>query len=179
VGAVTGEARDRMVAVAPAVTARFADTFGSASGEARVCRIHGDYHLGQLLARTDGGFSVIDFEGEPARPLADRRAPSSPLRDVASMLRSIDYAARTAERRWPEIHVDAWLSDARLAFLAAYGGIGPGDEGLLEAFELQKACYEVRYEAGNRPEWLWLPLAAVERIADRRLPGPDRLPPSG
>jgi len=163
VTAVSGEAHDRLVALAPAVTARFADTFGSAGGEARVSRIHGDYHLGQLLARADDGFSVIDFEGEPARPLAERRLPSSPLRDVAGMLRSLDYVARTGERA-SGLSADNWLAQARSAFLAAYGGIGPGETALLEAFELEKACYEVRYEAGNRPDWLWLPLAAVERL---------------
>jgi trehalose synthase-fused probable maltokinase len=164
VTAVSGSAHDRLVALAPAVTARFADTFGAASGEATVTRIHGDYHLGQLLARTDGGYSVIDFEGEPARPLAERRAPSSPLRDVAGLLRSLDYAARTSER---DTGLDAasWLPEARAAFLDGYGGIGPDDRALLDAFELEKACYEVRYEANNRPAWLWLPLAAVERLA--------------
>ncbi len=164
VTAVGGEAHERMVELAPRITARFADTFGSASGEARVTRIHGDYHLGQLLSRPDGGFSVIDFEGEPARPLAERRQPSSPLRDVAGMLRSLDYAARTAERD-ASFDAGGWLVAARSAFIGAYGGIGPDQVGLLEAFELEKACYEVRYEAGNRPDWLWLPLAAVERLA--------------
>jgi maltose alpha-D-glucosyltransferase/alpha-amylase len=167
VTAVSGEAHDRLVALAPAITARFADTFGSASGSATVSRIHGDYHLGQILARTDGGFSVIDFEGEPARPLAERRAPSSPLRDVAGLLRSLDYAARTAERD-AGLDADGWLPEARAAFLEAYGGIGAGQRGLLDAFELEKACYEVRYEANNRPDWRWLPLAAVERIAAGR-----------
>ena len=165
VGAASGDAHDRMVAVAPSVTARFAETFGSATGAARVSRIHGDYHLGQLLARPDGGFSVIDFEGEPARPLAERRAPSSPLRDVAGMLRSLDYGARTAERATPGFDAEGWLARARGAFIDAYGGIGQGDAGLLAAFELEKAAYEVRYEASNRPDWLWLPLAAVERLA--------------
>ncbi len=168
VTAVSGDAHDRLVALAPAVTARLADTFGSASAEARVSRIHGDYHLGQLLARTDGGYSVIDFEGEPARPLVERRLPSSPLRDVAGMLRSLDYAARTAERA-SGLDAGAWLPQARGAFLAGYGRIGPSDAGLLEAFELEKACYEVRYEAGNRPNWLWLPLAAVERLTAKYL----------
>jgi maltokinase len=166
VTAVDGEARDRLVALAPRVTARFADTFGSATGEARVTRVHGDYHLGQLLARVDGGFSVIDFEGEPARPIDERRRPGSPLRDVAGMLRSLDYAARTAEVRADAggFDAEAWLGEARAAFLGEYGGIGAEDRGLLDAFELEKACYEVRYEANNRPDWLWLPLAAVERL---------------
>ena len=165
VSAVSSEQHERLVRLAPAVTARLADTFGSASGKARVSRIHGDYHLGQLLARSDGGLSVIDFEGEPARALTERRAPASPLRDVAGMLRSLDYAARSAERTRPGFDADGWLGEARSAFLAPQGAIGPGDAGLLAAFELQKACYEVRYEAGNRPDWLWLPLAAVERLA--------------
>jgi maltokinase len=167
VTAVSGEAHQRLVDLAPRITARFADTFGSAGGEAAVSRIHGDYHLGQLLARPDAGFSVIDFEGEPARPLAERREPSSPLRDVAGMLRSLDYAARTAEAggHAPEFDADGWLAEARGAFLGAYGDVGPDQRGLLDAFELEKACYEVRYEASNRPGWLWLPLAAVERLA--------------
>ena len=159
IASVSGEAHDRLVALAPAIRARFADAFGRATGDELVTRIHGDYHLGQLLARTDGAFSVIDFEGEPARPLAERRRPSSPLRDVAGMLRSLDYAARTAEATAPMSAV-TWLPEARDAFLGAYGVVGH----LVEAFELEKACYEVRYEAGNRPDWLWLPLAAVERL---------------
>jgi maltokinase len=168
VTAVSGEAHESLVELAPRLTARFADTFGAATGEARLSRIHGDYHLGQLLARQDGGFSVIDFEGEPARPLRERRLPSSPLRDVAGMLRSLDYAARTAETgdHAPGFDAEVWLETARDAFLDAYGDIGPvGGASLLAAFELEKACYEVRYEANNRPDWLWLPLAAVERLA--------------
>jgi len=167
VTAVSGAAHGRLVELAPRITARFADTFGAAGGEAVVSRIHGDYHLGQLLARTDGGFAVIDFEGEPARPLDERRRPSSPLRDVAGMLRSLDYAARTAEAgvHAPGFAADAWLAEARSAFLDGYGAIGAGQRALLDAFELEKACYEVRYEANNRPTWLWLPLAAVERLA--------------
>ncbi|MGH2383539.1 MAG: maltokinase N-terminal cap-like domain-containing protein [Candidatus Limnocylindria bacterium] len=167
VTALSGEPHDRLVALAPAVTARFADTFGSATGEARVTRIHGDYHLGQLLARTHGGFSVIDFEGEPARPLAERRQPGSPLRDVAGMLRSLDYAARSAQRTTQTFDADHWLREARNSFIGAYGGIGPSELSLVEAFELEKACYEVRYEANNRPDWLWLPLSAVEQLTMR------------
>ncbi|MBW3613411.1 MAG: hypothetical protein KY392_06070 [Chloroflexi bacterium] len=166
VTAVRGDAHDRLMELAPRITARFADTFGAAGGEAAVSRIHGDYHLGQLLARPDGGFAVIDFEGEPARPLAERREPSSPLRDVAGMLRSLDYAARTvaAGPHADGFDADAWLFEARAALLDGYGGIAADQQGLLDAFELEKACYEVRYEANNRPGWLWLPLAAVERL---------------
>ncbi|MEO5986645.1 MAG: phosphotransferase [Candidatus Limnocylindria bacterium] len=141
VTAVSGEAHDRLVAMAPAITARFADTFGAATGEALVSRVHGDYHLGQLLARADGGLSVIDFEGEPARPMSERRAAASPLRDVAGLLRSLDYAARTTQRDHLGFDGDGWLAQARAAFLEAYGGIGPDHSSLLDAFELEKACY--------------------------------------
>jgi len=164
IAAVRGADHERLDALSPSLRARFADAFGTASGDATVSRIHGDYHLGQLLARADGGLSVIDFEGEPARPLDERRRPSSPLRDVAGMLRSLDYAARTAARDFM-LDADRWVDEARRAFLAAYGRPGSASAGLLEAFELQKACYEVRYEAHNRPDWLWLPLAALERLA--------------
>lgn len=159
VTAVSGGPHDRLVQLAPHITARFADVFGAATGRATVTRIHGDYHLGQLLARTDGGFSVIDFEGEPARPLGERRQPASALRDVAGMLRSLDYAATTARAD------DRWLPRARAVFLDAYGGVPADQQDLLDAFELEKACYEVRYEANNRPSWLWLPLDAVNRLA--------------
>jgi trehalose synthase-fused probable maltokinase len=158
--ALAGDQLRQLDKVAPAVRLRFAD-IGSASGAA-ISRVHGDYHLGQLLA-LDRGFVVTDFEGEPARPLAERRQPSSPLRDVAGMLRSLDYAARTAERNEPGFEPEPWLRDARAAFLAAYGG--PGESPLLRALELEKACYEVRYEANNRPDWIWLPLQALERLA--------------
>ena len=165
IGALAGGDHDRLVAVAPAVRARFADAFGRATGGHEVTRIHGDYHLGQLLA-TDGDLVVIDFEGEPARPLAERRAATSPLRDVAGMLRSLDYAARTTERATRSgFDGGAWLTEARAALLGAYGAIGPSGVALVEAFELEKACYEVRYEANNRPGWTWLPLEAVERVA--------------
>ena len=165
IGSVAGESHRRMVQMAPAVRARFADSFGSATGGARVSRIHGDLHLGQLLLRRDGGFSVIDFEGEPARPLNERRRPASPLRDVAGLLRSLDYSARTAQRGDPALDADAWLVEARAALLDGYGGVSSRERPLLDAFELVKACYEVRYEARNRPDWVWLPLAAVGRLA--------------
>ncbi len=109
---------------------------------------------------------VIDFEGEPARPLEERRLPTSPLRDVAGMLRSFDYAARTAERDANgAFGPEGWLADARSAFLSAYGAVATEQMDLLAAFEAEKACYEVRYEANNRPDWTWLPISALERIA--------------
>ena len=135
------------------------DRVRTARGPFTLQRVHGDLHLGQVL-RAGGRWTLIDFEGEPSRPLAERRAPTSPLRDVAGMLRSLDYAARTAERETALV-ADLWLTRARDAFLGAYGDVDPA---LLSAFELEKACYEIRYEAAMRPDWLWLPLAAVERL---------------
>jgi trehalose synthase-fused probable maltokinase len=161
--ALSGHDRTRLEAVAPRIRARLLAI--EDARDATQCRIHGDYHLGQLL-RTEAGFMVIDFEGEPARPLAERRLPASPLRDVAGMLRSFDYAVRSAEREGPDGFAhDQWLQDARSAFLAAYGGTDALDPELLAAFEAEKACYEVRYEANNRPAWTWLPLEALERLA--------------
>ncbi len=149
---------------APAIRAAF-DGIVAATG-ATLSRIHGDYHLGQLL-RSDDDFWVVDFEGEPARTLMERREPQSPLKDVAGMLRSLDYAVRTVARGAPASGSDpaGSLSAARQAFLQAYvsGGM-PIDERLLRAFELEKACYEVHYEANNRPDWVWLPLQALDRL---------------
>ena len=152
-------APQRLSSVADRVRSAF-EAMSAAPG-AWSSRIHGDYHLGQLLV-TDQGFVVTDFEGEPARPLEERRRPASPLRDVAGMLRSLDYAARTVQRTQPDFDADGWLDAARGAFLTAYGE--PADPALLRAFELEKACYEVRYEANFRPDWIWLPLEAIERM---------------
>ena len=153
-------APERLSSVADRVNAAF-EAMSTAPG-AWSSRIHGDYHLGQLLV-TDDGFVVTDFEGEPVRPLDERRRAASPLRDVAGMLRSLDYAARTVHQTQPDFDADGWLEAARSAFLTAYGE--PADPALLRAFELEKACYEVRYEANFRPDWIWLPLEAIERMA--------------
>lgn len=152
--------------VRPAIAA-----LGDLSLATNVTRVHGDYHLGQLL-NVEDGFLVVDFEGEPERPLAERRRPHSPLKDVAGMLRSLDYAGRTAARRAeladPDAtrFADAWWDASRHAFLSEYASVSgtPMEPALLRAFEVEKACYEVAYEAGNRPGWLWLPLAGLERL---------------
>jgi maltose alpha-D-glucosyltransferase/alpha-amylase len=144
-----------------------------------------------VLRTADGALFVIDFEGEPARPLAERRLKHSPLRDVAGMLRSFAYAAAFAVREAgaagaapaaAAARADAWERAARDAFLGAYfggGGAGAaagaatgpaylpptpaGADALLALFELEKLVYEVRYELQNRPDWAGIPLGALAR----------------
>jgi len=145
-------------------------------------RVHGDYHLGQVL-RTDVGWFVLDFEGEPARPLEERRALSSPLKDVAGMLRSFHYASAVALRDRPEEEWEAlaplgaaWEQRNRNAFLDGYldaDGIAellppdPGDTAAaLAAWELDKAVYEVAYERDHRPDWVEIPETAISRLIE-------------
>ncbi|WP_127361366.1 maltokinase N-terminal cap-like domain-containing protein [Actinacidiphila soli] len=130
-------------------------------------RIHGDLHLGQALRTPSQGWVLIDFEGEPARPLAERRRPAPPVQDVAGMLRSFDYAAR---HRDPTAAGAAdWADRNRAAFCAGYAetaGTDPRDEPVvIRAFETDKAVYEVLYEARHRPAWLPIPMSAVQRLA--------------
>ncbi|MGZ3097446.1 maltokinase N-terminal cap-like domain-containing protein [Streptomyces sp. H72] len=128
-------------------------------------RIHGDLHLGQVL-RAGRDWFVIDFEGEPSRPLSERRSAHSPVRDIAGMLRSFDYAARQRRPWRPE-----WARRCREAFCAGYAARAGWDprkkHGLLRAYETDRAVYEVLYEARHRPDWLPVPMAAIERLAVR------------
>ncbi|MGW7268786.1 maltokinase N-terminal cap-like domain-containing protein [Streptomyces sp. NPDC054842] len=130
-------------------------------------RIHGDLHLGQVL-RTGRRWFVIDFEGEPARPLAERRRAQSPARDVAGMLRSFDYAARSRRPWRPE-----WAQRCREAYCAGYAAEArwdPREEPeVLRAYETDRAVYEVLYEARHRPDWLPVPMAAITRLAETPL----------
>src|SRR5271165_15435 len=155
---------------------RYAEKVGDAysklaklKGPFPVQRVHGDYHLGQVL-RTESGWVVLDFEGEPATPLAQRRARSSPLRDVAGMLRSFDYAARHQLIGHPDQAARSgaardWARRNASAFCAGYaeaGGLDPAaNEVLLRALQLDKAVYEVIYEARHRPSWLPIPLDSL------------------
>jgi trehalose synthase-fused probable maltokinase len=140
----------------------------------RVIRTHGDYHLGQTLL-TPRGWVIIDFEGEPARPLPERRQKRSPLRDVASMLRSFAYATSAVQllnrRRAPA----GFEQRARERFLEHYFAavdptLMPGGEAvinnLLSIYELEKAIYELRYELNNRPDWISIPVAGIARILE-------------
>ena len=128
-------------------------------------RIHGDYHLGQVLDAPDRGWVALDFEGEPLRPLAERNTPDLAMRDVAGMIRSFGYATGSAVAAGAdEETMAAWEKAAVDAFLTGYGDIGAHERVLLDALILDKALYEVSYEAAQRPTWLPIPLAGAARI---------------
>jgi trehalose synthase-fused probable maltokinase len=146
----------------------------------RRIRVHGDYHLGQVLRTVEHDFRIIDFEGEPSRPMAQRRLKWPALRDVAGMLRSLDYAAETVARGndAPGSFAD-WLASATDVFVDAYrAGVGDGKrlwpddkaafDFALPAVIIEKALYEARYELNNRPDWLPIPYAALVRLSGVR-----------
>jgi maltokinase len=141
----------------------------------RVIRTHGDLHLGQTMLTPDRGWVILDFEGEPARPLPERRLKRSPLRDVAGMLRSFSYAAAGARILRGAEAPEGWEAAARRAYLEGYREridrqlLPPGQDAidrLLAVFELEKAVYELRYEIDNRPDWLAIPVAGIARLLD-------------
>ncbi|KPP88770.1 maltose alpha-D-glucosyltransferase [Erythrobacter sp. HL-111] len=158
------------------ITAIAADATGT-----QVTRIHGDLHLGQLLVAGDD-VVFIDFEGEPARPVEERRAKDVPLRDVAGLLRSFGYAEAAVRRELPSLAgreqkraselFDRFEIEARRAFCDAYAASAPHfSASLLDLFVLEKAAYEIAYEAANRPDWLPIPLAGLAAASQRLFSG--------
>jgi maltose alpha-D-glucosyltransferase/alpha-amylase len=155
---------------------------------APLTRVHGDLHLGQMLV-SSGDVFIIDFEGEPARPLEERRAKTSPMRDLAGVIRSFDYAAAVVRRKSREAHAHlpeerrdrflaGFIDRANAAFHDGYRDTSPtevddAEAGLLRLFLIEKAAYEVAYEAANRPAWIDVPLQGLERISELVL-GPAR-----
>jgi maltokinase len=140
----------------------------------KLIRHHGDLHLGQTMLGEDG-WVILDFEGEPARPLLERRRKRSPLRDVAGMLRSFAYAASAAELQRGTRVPEGWEERARESFLAGYleavdsALLPPGEaptRTLLSIFELEKAVYELSYELNNRPDWVSIPVAGIARLLE-------------
>jgi maltokinase len=141
----------------------------------RLIRHHGDYHLGQTLLSREGEWVILDFEGEPARPLLERRRKRSPLRDVAGMLRSFAYVASASDIQRGTPAPEGWEDAARAAFLTAYfEELEPtllpagqaATEKLLQIFELEKAVYELRYELNNRPDWVGIPVQGIRRLLE-------------
>ena len=166
----------------PILLEAFVERLRAVAEPGSAIRVHGDYHLGQVM-RTDSGWFVLDFEGEPARSLAERRLPSSPLKDVAGMLRSLQYAAAVALSERDELEqerlfqlAEAWERRNRMAFLRGYlctEGVeallpeaGADRHAVLAAFELDKAVYEVLYERAHRPDWVEIPRRAIRRLLD-------------
>jgi trehalose synthase-fused probable maltokinase len=141
----------------------------------KIIRHHGDFHLGQTLWAPSDDWIILDFEGEPARSLPERRRKRSPLRDVAGMLRSFAYAASAVEPLRGAVAPPGWEERARAEFLDGYMStvdqmlVPPGPEAvekLLSVFELEKAVYELRYEVNMRPDWVPIPVAGILRILE-------------
>jgi maltokinase len=148
--------------------------FAGIGGAGAAIRVHGDLHLGQTLT-SDRGWTILDFEGEPARPLVERRGKHSPLRDVAGMLRSVAYAPLAARMQRGAEVPDDWEPQAREHFLDGYlDAIDPSllpatkreIDQLLAIYELEKAVYELSYELNHRPDWVEIPVAGIARLLE-------------
>jgi maltose alpha-D-glucosyltransferase/alpha-amylase len=175
---------DRLVLALPELAARI-ETLTKSGVTAQKTRLHGDYHLGQVLI-AKGDVYVLDFEGEPARDIGERRAKTSPLKDVAGMLRSFDYAAaaivdRLEQRDPTKLEAirplaQAWRVAAMRRFIQSYRAQVEGCpvlpenaaefDRLLELFLIEKALYEIAYEAANRPSWIAIPIRGVLGLMD-------------
>jgi maltose alpha-D-glucosyltransferase/alpha-amylase len=169
---------------------RWIEEIGDALGDdlGLLIRVHGDYHLGQVLRTPAGDFSVIDFEGEPSRSLDERREKTSPLRDVSGMLRSFAYASaslamaaeKTLDMPTRELRSARWERDVRAAYLSGYlanddeesPGILPEEAEhvhlLIALFEAEKVFYELAYELNNRPDWAWIPMRGISKLLAKR-----------
>jgi predicted trehalose synthase len=159
-----------LAAAAPDVRRRLAE-FGAVRPPA-LTRIHGDYHVGQLLRSGGGGAAeplVIDFEGDTTRPLAERLRPDTPLRDLAGLLRCIDHVGSAGSRRAGDADPAAWIAAASSAAHAAYAAAAPirVDRALLAALELAKECSEYVYAQRVAPEWAYAPRLGMRRLLDR------------
>lgn len=176
-----GEAGQTLHELASAIAAELT-TFEALATLPLLMRVHGDFHLGQVLIAPDG-YRIVDFEGEPLRSLEQRRAPGSPLRDVACMLRSLDHVGRSAGRRAvartggpldsPGLDLETWLRRARERFLDAYrSGLREAgspivvDPALIRAFEIEKETYEFIYASTYLPSWLWAPTEGMRGLFD-------------
>ncbi len=168
---VMNDRLDRAVAVAPEL-APHRDGLRQIFDELRgvmldAQRIHGDFHLGQTLG-TPAGWRIIDFEGEPMKSLEERQLPDSTWRDVAGMLRSFSYATAGAGEPGGE-SARQWYRRARESFVSSYQkASGANPEGLLRAYEADKAVYEVVYETRNRPDWVSIPMSTIEHYTQQR-----------
>src|SRR5712692_10226054 len=174
--AINSTARGR-----PSATHDLREALAGLRGRQKI-RHHGDLHFGQTLRRADGEWVIIDFEGEPLRPLAERRLKHTPLRDVAGILRSLEYAAVSAQPPGGETGVEAWQRAAAEAFLGGYRAVTAGAaftpasdaafRPALAVFEVEKAAYEIVYEANHRPDWIAIPrrglVSAAARLGLRR-----------
>jgi maltose alpha-D-glucosyltransferase/alpha-amylase len=180
-----GDAGETLRRLAPAITEALTVLDGIPTAP-EVIRAHGDYHLGQVLMAADG-YRIIDFEGDPLYAIDERRAHRSPMRDLASMLRSFDHVGRSARRRArersgaplerPGLDLDAWLVRSRERFLEAYRAgllerrvVPDIDEDLLRAFEVESECREFTYAATWIPSWLWAPTESMQALIERRGP---------
>ena len=140
------------------------DALETPAGPVTLQRLHGDFHIGQVVRAEAGRLVVVDLEGEPTKPVEERSRPGPALRDVAAMLRSFDHLGRYVARDVdPACNVDGWIARAREAFLSAYG---PVDEGLLRALEVEKETYEFTYAAAFLPEWMYAPVGGMRWLME-------------
>ncbi|MDF1578331.1 MAG: hypothetical protein P1P81_07795, partial [Desulfobulbales bacterium] len=178
---------DRVLLQGPSLLGRISDLAGIGEDLGQLIRHHGDYHLGQVLRTIDNDFILLDFEGEPLRPLVDRRRKGSPLKDVAGMIRSFHYAIHSdlptsaeGDGEGPQLPGwrRAWYESMSAVFVREYfatAGEAPflpaaGTGLILESFLLEKVFYELKYELNNRPDWVTIPLAGILDIIDRQKP---------